>query len=155
LPTLTLSSSSPVDRSPVLRSAPLAAPLAALLTVVLLSGCGEVRLTYGDYLCPDDEPPAIVVEFVAAGDGGPVAVQASGTLRDGAYVEQMVPTSSSRHAPPDRSYGLAGGYGRSGIYDVRIETALGELQQWSNVGVQADRCGPFTVVLQARLRVLQ
>ena len=129
--------------------------MSALLAGAALYGCGDVRITVGDYHCPDGAPPAIVVEFVAAADGAPVAVEAGGTLRDGPYIEQMVPSSGSRYAGPGRTFALAGGYDREGIYDVRVETSLGEVQEWTRIRVQADRCGPFTVVLQARLRVLR
>jgi hypothetical protein len=125
-----------------------------VLGAAALSGCGEVHLTYGARPCPDDEPPAIIVEFVASSDGEPVAIQASGTVRDGTYVDRMVPTGSHR-AAPGRTYALAGGYGREGSFDVRVETAPGEIREWSRVPVHGDRCGPFTVVLQARLSRLQ
>jgi len=122
----------------------------ALLVGASMAGCGDVRIAYGDYHCPRDPPPAIVVEFVAAADGTPVAVGASGTLRDGGFFQQMTP-ASSRFAGPGRTYALAGGHDREGIYDVRVETSRGEIHEWSRIRVVADRCGPFTVVLQARL----
>jgi hypothetical protein len=91
-----------------------------------------------------------VVEFVARGDGRQVAVDASGTLRDGPFVEQMRP-AGHRFAGAGRTYALAGGYRREGIYDVRVETAAGEVLTWSSIRVAGDRCGPFTVVLRAEL----
>src|SRR5690606_24099645 len=116
---------------------------------MVAAGCGEVHIAYGDYHCPDD-PPGVVVEFFARDDGRQVAVAASGTLRDGPFVEQMKP-AGHRFAGAGRSYALAGGYRRQGIYDVRVETAAGEVLTWSRVRVAGDRCGPFTVVLQAEL----
>jgi hypothetical protein len=120
-----------------------------LLAGILAGGCGEVHLAYGDYRCPED-PPGVVVEFVARGDGRQVAVAARGTLRDGPFVEQMRP-ADHRFAGAGRTYALAGGYRREGIYEVRVETAVGEVLTWSRVRVAADRCGPLTVVLQAEL----
>ncbi len=114
-----------------------------------MAGCGDVRIAYGDYHCPADAP-AVIVEFVARDDDVPVAVPATGTLRDGAYVEQMRP-HSHRFAGPGRAFALAGGFGRAGIYDIQVETGSGEVLEWSRVRVSADRCGPFTVVLQARV----
>lgn len=93
------------------------------------------------------------MEFVARGDGRPVAVAATGTLRDGPYLEQMSPTTD-RFAGHGRSYALAGGFRREGVYEVRVEIAGGEVLQWSRVRVTGDRCGPFTVVLRAEVAVL-
>ena len=125
---------------------------AAVAVLLALAGCGEVRITYGDQHCGGD-PPGVVVEFVARSDGRPVAVGATGVLTDGPYVEQMSPVEA-RYAGPGRSYSLAGGYGREGIYDVRVQTSAGEVLTWSRIKVAADRCGPFTVVLQAALELL-
>ena len=121
-----------------------------LLALITFAGCGEVRISYGDFHCPRDPPPGVVVEFVARSDGSAVAVGATGTLTDGPLVEQMVPLNV-RHAAPGLAYALAGGFDRDGIYDVRVTTAFGEVLEWSRIKVSADRCGPFTVILQARL----
>lgn len=127
-------------------------PIVALFWALagFLAGCGDVRITYGDFHCPADPPAAVVVEFVARADGRPVAAGATGELRDGPYVERMSPTTL-RHAAPGTTFALAGGYGREGIYDVRVETAFGEVVTWNRIRVAGDRCGPFTVVLQAPL----
>lgn len=122
--------------------------LAALLAGFAAAGCGDVRISYGNYHCPDD-PPGVVVEFVSRGDRRPVAVAATGVLRDGAFVEQMQATGFL--AGLGRTYALAGGYGREGVYDVRVETAAGEAFAWNRIRVAGDRCGPFTVVLQAEV----
>jgi hypothetical protein len=127
-----------------------AATAALVFLLATLAGCGEVRISYGDFHCPSDPPPGIVVEFVARNTGSPVAVDATGVLSDGPYVEQMSPTVA-RHAAAGRTYALAGAYDREGIYDVRVETAFGEVLTWSRIKVSSDRCGPFTVFLQASL----
>lgn len=127
-----------------------ARPVFALAAVAAVSGCGDVRISYGDTHCPRDPPPAVVVEFVARGDGRPVAVGATGVLTDGPVVEQMFATNT-RYAGLGRTYALAGAYDRAGIYDVRVETAFGEILNWTRIKVSSDRCGPFTVVLQAPL----
>lgn len=124
--------------------------LAALLSGLILAGCGEVHLSYGDYHCHDDRA-GIVVEFFGRDSGNAVAVDATGTLRDGAFVEQMRPTGH-RFAGNGRTYALAGGFDREGVYDVRIETSLGEILEWHRIRVARDWCGPFTVVLQAEVR---
>lgn len=123
--------------------------LAALLAGFAAAGCGDVHIAYGDYHCPEN-PPGVVVEFVTRGDRRPVAVAASGSLRDGAFVEQMQATGQ-RFAGAGRTYALAGGYRREGVYDVRVETAAGETFAWNRIRVAGDRCGPFTVVLQAEV----
>ncbi len=118
--------------------------------VVGLAGCGEVRLTYGGYPCGGDLP-AIVVEFTSRSSGQPVAVVASGTLIDGSYIERMTPISAYPAYPQGASFALAGGYSRQGVYDVQVRAGSGENLNWSGIRVSADRCGPLTVVLQARL----
>jgi hypothetical protein len=122
-------------------------PMALLLGAS--AGCGEVYLSYtsGDY-CPTDPPPAIVVRFVSAIDLHPVAVVAAGTLFDGRYGEPMA-LESRRPPGTGRTFSLAGGFGRTGIYDVDVQSGSGERFRWQRVQVDGDVCGPFTVVLQA------
>jgi hypothetical protein len=121
-----------------------------LIAATLVAGCGEVRIGYGDQRCLREPPPGVVVEFIAKGDGTPVAVGASGLLRDGAYLEQMTPLNT-RPAAPGSTYALAGGFAREGIYDIQVQTSFGEVVDWSRIKVAADDCGPFTVVLQAQV----
>ncbi len=123
----------------------------ALAAALALAACGDVRISYGDYHCSHDPAPGIVVEFVARDNGRPVAVGATGTLSDDILIEQMRPSDSRRGLGPERTYALAGAYDREGVFDVRVETRAGEILQWSNVRVAGDRCGPYTVVLQAEL----
>jgi hypothetical protein len=120
--------------------------------VLAFSGCGDVRVTFGDPGCGHHGQPGIVVEFFAVADGSPVAVAATGTLTDGPYVERMVP-AGSRPVVPGRTYALAGAFGRDGIYDVRVETGSGEVLTWRAIRVVSDRCGPFTVYLRGEVRV--
>lgn len=124
---------------------------ATAVVVAVTAGCGDVRVVYAEFSCGHEVPPAVVVEFVGAG-GDPVAVDATGALRDGSFVEQMVP-SQRRFTKAGGNFALAGGRGREGVYDIRVETSSGEVISWSRVKVEADRCGPLTVVLQARLNL--
>lgn len=122
--------------------------VAALLAGFAAAGCGDVRILYTNQQCPDD-PPAVVVEFVTRSDGRAVAVSASGSLQDGSYFEQMRATGQESGSAAGRTFALAGGYGREGVYDVRVETRAGERFAWDQIRVVGDLCGPFTVTLQA------
>ncbi|MGE0314523.1 MAG: hypothetical protein AB7P21_23150 [Lautropia sp.] len=130
--------------------------LAKLLGLTaLLAGCGPGHYYYSDgfylydgYSCPRNVQPAIIVEFVARGDGRRVAVGASGVLADRGYTEQMV--AWDRQAAIDgRTDSLAGAFGRPGVYDVRVRTQFDEVHEWDRVVVYGDNCGPLTVVLTA------
>ena len=94
----------------------------------------------------------MVVEFVSRGDRRPVAVVATGSLRDGPFSERMRP-ADQRFGGTGRTFTLAGGFGREGFYDVRVETGAGERFAWDRIRVVGDRCGPFTVVLQAEVAI--
>ncbi len=106
-------------------------------------------VSYTNQQCPEDDPPGVVVEFVAHGDRRPVAVGATGLVRDGSFLEQM--RATGQQFAGGRTRALAGGFGREGVYDVRVETAAGEEFAWNRIRVAGDRCGPFTVVLQAEV----
>ena len=123
--------------------------LAVLLAGLVAAGCGDVRVLYTNQECPDD-PPAVVVEFVSGRDRRPVAVDASGSLRDGTFFEELQATGQ-QSAGTGRAYALAGGFGREGVYDVRVETRTGESFAWDRIRVARDFCGPLTVVLQAEV----
>jgi hypothetical protein len=123
--------------------------LAALLAGLAAASCGDVRILYTNQQCPDD-PPAVVVEFVSAGNRRAVAVEASGSLRDGPFVEEMR-ASAQQPGAVGRTHALAGGFGREGVYDVRVQTRAGEAFAWDRIKVDGDFCGPLTVVLQAEI----
>ena len=128
--------------------------MSALLIVAAAAGCGDASVTFASFHCSQDPPAGVVVEFVSSGYGRPVAVPATGTLRDGAFVEEMKP-AGGRDAGLGSSFALAGGHDREGVYEVRVETDFGEVIEWSRIKVSADRCGPFTVVLQARISIFR
>lgn len=125
---------------------------ATLALPLLLGACGEVFLSYtSGSTCPPDPDPAVVVRFVSAFDARPVAVVAAGTTFDGVRAETMA-REDRRYAGTDRTFSLAGGFGRAGIYDVDVQTSSGERFVWRRIEVPGDYCGPFTVFLQAPVR---
>ena len=125
----------------------LSVAVAALLPALLAAGCGEVWIRYDSGHCGGDPRYAVVVAFQARGDGQPVALAATGVVRDGSYSEAMVPVDD-RRAPAGRSFELAGGRERAGVYDVEVETEFGEILNWYRVQVPRDFCGPYTVYLR-------
>lgn len=123
--------------------------LVPLCAALVLAGCGDVRIGFGDPACREGQP-GVVVEFFSRSDGRPVAVAATGTLTDGPYVEHMVAVGT-RPVLPGTTYALAGSYRRDGIYEVRVEISSGEVLTWRAIRVESDRCGPFTVYLRREL----
>ena len=95
----------------------------ATLGLVLLGGCGRDR---NDIDCTLMAEPGIVVEVVDRDTGAFIAWEATGNVRDGAYVDTLHAYES------DRS--LAGAYERAGTYDITV-THIG-YQDWSRFGVE-------------------
>ena len=125
----------------------------ALPIVLGLAGCGDITIGFGNGYCYRDDHEhrdAIVVEFVARTSGQPVAVAASGFVDDGRTREPMVPVGG-RGAGAGRTFALAGGGNRDGVFDVDVATGFGETFRWSHVRVGWDACGTSTRVLQAAL----
>ncbi len=156
----TASARKPVQR---LRRALLAGAL-----VSMAAGCGEGYFAVSsdgfyyeggyDYRygarydnCRNVVYPAVVVEFFAAEDGGRLAVLADGDIVGGNRVETL---RVDRQAGNGLVYSLAGGFDRAGIFDVRVTARrVGDVAtqtfRYDNIRVDADRCGPVTVFLNA------
>jgi hypothetical protein len=88
-----------------------------------------------------------VVRFVDRRDSRPLAVVASGSLRDGPFSANLVALDASDER--DGATKLGGGFGRIGVYDVVVVTGAGQRFDWQGISVQGDRCGPRTVELEA------
>lgn len=143
-----------------------ALPAAAM--TLMLAGCGEGYFAVGsdgfyyeggyDYRydvrydnCRSVVYPAVVVEFFAAEDGGRLAVIADGDIVGGNRVERL---RVDRNAGGGLVYSLAGGFDRAGIFDVsvtarRVGDTATQTFRYDNIRVDADRCGPVTVFLNA------
>lgn len=125
------------------------ARLLALPVVALgLAACGSDHYHDG---CNPAYFPAVAVHFVDARDNRRIAVSALGTIYDGRYLEEMT-SPESGYSVNRRTTVLEGAFGRTGIFDVVIETASGERFEWPGVRVAGDYCGPYTVELQAAVR---
>jgi hypothetical protein len=125
-----------IMRTPLMRLAALTLSTAA---------CGDSL----EPTCLPVERPAVEVEIRDAQTEEFRADSARGVAQDGTYADslQIVRYHSAEIVPA----ALGGAYGRPGTYTLRIERA--GYQPWDTVGihVQADRCGPITVQLVARL----
>lgn len=77
------------------------------------------------------------------------ADSARGVAQDGTYTDSLLIVRY--HGADIVPAALGGAYGRPGTYTLRVERA--GYRPWDTVGVhvQADRCGPITVQVVARL----
>lgn len=104
--------------------------------VVLLGSCTDP--TGVD--CTDEARPGVIVHVLDATSGVELT-GASGTLRDGEYVETLEAVQTV----------LLGAFERAGTY--RVEVARADYQPWFKEGVRVtrDRCHVRTVELEARV----
>lgn len=123
--------------------------LSRLLTIVLASaplaaGCGDVNRP-----CPPTAPlPAVVVEIREGGTELPLAEAARGVIRDGTYVDSLIPWRRLDGVLLSR----AGGIGRAGTYDVEVSLLGYGLWQQSDVVVPLGACNVEPVTLLATLQ---
>ena len=119
---------------------------APLLLALLLGGCRDG--IDGPPICTLEAVFGLRVEVRNGVTGEPEAEDATGTARDGEYVETLliVPAQGT-----DRPLLMIGAVERPGSYDVSV-TKAGFLE-WtaSNVTVTADECHVIPVTLQANL----
>ena len=94
-------------------------------------------------VCTDEARPGVVVHVLDATSGVGLS-GASGTVREGEYVETLQGMQTM----------LAGAYERAGTY--RVEVTRPDYQPWlqEDVQVTRDRCHVRTVTLDARLTPL-
>jgi hypothetical protein len=105
----------------------------------MLSGCDdEICLTHPD-------PQAVQVVAVSRGDAAPVIDGLVGTLRDGSYVEQMSVWDGNK---------LGGAWGRTGLYDERVEASGFEPWMREDVRVRRGDCHLITERLTAEMTPL-
>ncbi len=116
---------------------------------MLVNGCGYGYVYYADVDCayPYDDQPAVIVEFVDRVSGAQLSVDAAGELDDGYRRETL--SIYERGYQAGTVYSLAGGYGRTGDFNVsgvaRRSPAEAD-QPWifGPVRVYGDECGPYT-----------
>jgi len=131
-----------LDReSPIVKT-----PLMCLAALMLsTAACGDSL----EPACLPVERPAVEVEIRDAQTDEFRADSARGVAQDGTYADslQIVRYHGAEIVPA----ALGGAYGRPGTYTLRIERA--GYRPWDTVGIHvpADRCGPITVLVVARL----
>jgi hypothetical protein len=106
----------------------------------ILSACGN---STGGYACPAVVKPAIVVEIKDARTSVPLAQDAQGVVRDGAYVDSL--------RPYQETLSLQAAAERPGTYSVEVQRA--GYQTWTIGGVRATsgQCGVRTATVHADL----
>jgi len=121
---------------------PIMVPAALMLST---AACGDSL----EPVCLPVERLAVEVEIRDAQTEEFRADSARGVAQDGMYTDSLLIVRY--HGTEIVPAALGGAYGRPGTYAVRIERE--GYQPWDTVGVhvQADRCGPLTVQLVARL----
>jgi hypothetical protein len=121
---------------------PLMVPAALMLSA---AACGDGL----EPVCLPVERPAVEVEVRDVHTEEFRADSARGVAQDGTYTDSLLIVRY--HGAEITPAALGGAYGRAGTYTVRIERV--GYQPWDTVGVHvlADRCGPLTVQLVARL----
>jgi hypothetical protein len=121
------------------------ATLFALLVAALAGGCDSFS---ENVACPAVVWPAIAVEVRDAGTGAYVAGSASGYIRDGEFVDELVPYVFTGTGVV-RS--LQAGLGRPGTYDVFLEAPGYAPFEARDVLVGTDICGVVTTNINAEL----
>jgi hypothetical protein len=122
---------------------------AALALTAIACDSGSSQPTTGGPSCLDTlQTAGIVVDIRDARTSDPAALGATGTVEDGAYMENLVPFGT---AAPGVLLSLAGAFNRAGTYDVQVHKS-GYLD-WSAPGVRVleGACGVIPVPLTANL----
>jgi len=101
------------------------------------------------FTCPDMLVRSIVVEIRDSATAAPLALNARGVVRDGAYVDSLL-LGARLTADPATTYERYT-FSRPGTYTVEI--SLDGYQRWSrsNVRVEKANCGVETQHLSAKL----
>jgi hypothetical protein len=116
----------------------------------LLAGLGCVGTLGPDLVCTTESRPAVIVEIRDAGTGAPLAYDARGVVRDGAYADSLRPAMSST-SDPRTLYSRAAAHERAGTY--AIEVVHPDYATWTTTGVRVamGSCHVKTVTVQAKL----
>jgi hypothetical protein len=119
----------------------------SLVTVALLTACDA----FGPYACTASVEPAIVVEITDARSGLPLALNATGTVRDGQFIDSLRPYEF-QGPDPSTMFSRRAADERAGLYNV--ELAVAGYQPWiaRNVRVPDGGCHVNTQTLSARLQ---
>jgi hypothetical protein len=107
-----------------------------------LAGCG-------DPICPLNIEPAIIVRPVTS-SGNPVELDGKGEVVSGPYQDSLVAFEVNVEG---QARSFAGGWGRPGIYDVRLEIPGFAPWQRDNVRARPADCGVIPTELEASLTV--
>lgn len=113
------------------------------VAAVALLGCGDVL----PVTCTDDIRPAVSVAVIDSVTRVPIADGADGVIRDGEYVDTLVPGFATTVLLE-----LEAGYERPGIYSVEVAHEGYSDWQASEVMAPAGDCHVQTARLTARLR---
>jgi hypothetical protein len=123
---------------------------ALVLASVGLAGCHNPFA--GGYSCPAVISPAIVVEIRDARTGAPLANDARGAVREGAYVDSLTPyEGTAAGAGPLVFFSRRAADERPGNYSVEVNHA--GYRAWTLAGVRAvsGQCGVKTRRVSASL----
>jgi hypothetical protein len=104
--------------------------VAAACAAAITASCG---LASEPYLCTASVEPAVIVEIRDARSGAPLAAEARGVVRDGAYVDSLRPAESSGVA----LYSRRAADERAGTYAIEVQR-IG-YQTWTASGISVGR----------------
>jgi hypothetical protein len=123
-----------------------------LLLPFAFSGC-SVRDVLEPVICTAQFAPAIIVEIRDARTNAPLAAEARGVVRDGAYVDSLRPAEAESGDPASLFSRQAAGE-RKGTYSIEVQRA--GYRTWTTAGVKvdADRCHVLTRRVRADMEPL-
>jgi hypothetical protein len=116
-------------------------------------GCSALIPDSGGYLCTADLRPAVIVEIRDAATNAPLALEASGVVREAAYTDSLRPAEGLT-ADPSTLYSRAAAHERPGVYSVEVKRPGYATFGVNDVRVDRDVCHVRTVRVQAALVAL-
>ncbi len=116
--------------------------------VAILGGCRGPTMADA---CPGWVPRAIEVEVTDSRTGLPVAAAATGSVREGTFVEPVRVVGWRGLPPNDTATTLGAAEGRRGTYDVRVERPGYVAWERTGITTRIGACGVETTRLRAAL----
>jgi hypothetical protein len=125
-------------------------PTAFVLLCLAGVGCAALDPRAGQVFCTHEMRPAVIVEIRDAQTNAPLAQQAFGAVREGAYVDSLRPAESLT-AEPSTLLSRAAAHERTGTYSIEVRRPGYATFTASNVRVDKDACHVLTARVQAAL----
>jgi hypothetical protein len=113
-------------------------------------GCTALDPRADQAFCTADMRPAVIVEIRDAQTNAPLAQQAFGAVREGAYVDSLRP-AEAMSADQSTLYSRAAAHERPGVYSIEVQRPGYATFTATNVRVDRDACHVVTARVQAAL----